>query len=351
MSLTVILRLHYGYTARLSTCMFDTHYTTCNCAVRLSSTTIGPVYVEVGVNPNPPVQSINAYSLGPTSLNLSVTSSTASWLSASVGSSTTCSSGPEPVCIPINITLNTAGLSIGSYSGSFTLSDPNAIDSPQSVTVSVLVGGTPSSAIFYVTPNAGAATAQSDTASFIVNTGSAVLSTVTTADKGSWLNFTLGSNHVVYDSYQLRVTAQPGQTAETYTGAVVLSGSPNSADNQTINVTMIVTSQPILQIPTSPIPFNLVQGETQTSTVTFQNLGSGSLQHLRRKRLGKRIERRGPRRRQHYAHGECGFPESGKLFRRGHADIQRREYRDFDPRADQRQCSQWANRGLWRRGR
>lgn len=244
--------------------------------LRLSANTIGPVYVESGANG--PAQLINAFNLGDGALNLAVTSSSASWLSASVGQPTVCSGGPVSACIPINITLNTTSLGIGNYSESFTLNDPNAIDSPQIVTVQLQVNGAPSSANLYVTPNNGASTALSDTVSLAVNTGSAVLSTVTTSDNGSWLNFTLGANHVVYTSYQLRVTAQPGQTEGSYTGTVILSGSNSSADDKAIGVALHITSQPILQIPVTPITFNLVQGQAaQTYNVTFQNVGLGSL--------------------------------------------------------------------------
>ena len=244
--------------------------------LRLSANTIGPIYVESGANG--PAQIINAFNLGDGALNLAVTSSSASWLSGSVGQPMTCSGGPVPACIPINISLNTASLGVGNYSESFTLNDPNAIDSPQIVTVQLQVNGAPSSANLYVTPNNGASTALSDTASLTVNTASAVLSTVTTSDNGSWLNFTLGANHVVYTSYQLRVTAQPGQAEGNYTGMVILSGSNSSADDKAISVGLHITSQPILQIPVTPITFNLVQGQAaQTYNVTFQNVGLGTL--------------------------------------------------------------------------
>jgi hypothetical protein len=56
--------------------------------LRLNSANVGPVVLENGVNA--PVQTINAFNLGDGTLNLSVTSSSASWLTASVGQSTTC---------------------------------------------------------------------------------------------------------------------------------------------------------------------------------------------------------------------------------------------------------------------
>ena len=202
--------------------------------LRLSSSTLGPIYVESGANAQPQV--INAFNIGDGALNLAVTSSTASWLSGSVGQPSTCSGGLESVCIPVTLTLNTAGLAIGNYSESLTLHDPNAIDSPQIVTVQLQVNGSPASADLYVTPNNGASTAQSDTASLTVNTGSAVLSTVTTSDNGSWLNFTLGANHVVYSSYQLlgNCSAWDKDPRELYGDGhlVGLQQQPNRQNNQ-----------------------------------------------------------------------------------------------------------------------
>jgi uncharacterized protein (TIGR03437 family) len=59
---------------------------------------------------------------------------------------------------------------------------------------------------------------------------------------------------------------------------ILLSGSVYPADNRTINVNMHVTSQPVLVVPSTPITFNLVQGQSpQTLNVAFQNFGLGNL--------------------------------------------------------------------------
>ena len=242
--------------------------------LRLSSSTVGPVIVQAGSNAQSQV--INASNMGDGTLSLSIISTTASWLIPSVGAPTTCSNGP---CVPININFNTNGLAIGTYTESFTVTDPNAIDAPQTVNVTVQVNGTPTSFDFYVTPNNGSSTAQSGMASTTINTGGTVISSAKTNDSYNWLNFALfGGNHVLYTAWQLRATSQPGQPEGTYTGTVILSGSLYASDNKTINVTLHVTSQPILQIPASPITFNVVQGQSaRTTSVTFQNIGLGSL--------------------------------------------------------------------------
>lgn len=244
--------------------------------LRLSSTSLGPIYVEAGSNG--PAQLINAFNTGDGSLNLVATSS-ASWLSGSIGQPTMCANGPVAACLPINIALNTAGLAIGTYTEYVTLSDANATDAPQAIPVTVQVDGAPTNTDFYVTPNTGASTAQSATAYLTVNVGGSVISTVTTSDSGKWLNFVLfEGNRVYYNGYQIRVTAQTGQAEGNYTGMVVLSGSVYPSDNNTINVNLHVTSQPIIQFPSSPVTLNLVQGQAaQTYSVNFPNIGLGNL--------------------------------------------------------------------------
>jgi len=47
----------------------------------------------------------------------------------------------KPACLPIQFQFQTASLANGSYSGEITVSDPNALDAPQIVTVIVEMGG------------------------------------------------------------------------------------------------------------------------------------------------------------------------------------------------------------------
>jgi uncharacterized protein (TIGR03437 family) len=239
--------------------------------LRLSTTAVGPVYVESGASV--PAQTINAFNIGDGSLNLTVTSS-APWLSGSTGAATTCSGGPAPSCVPIHIAATTAGMAAGTYTESLTLTDPNAVDSPQNVTVTVQVNGAPTTAVdLYVTPNPGS----SVTASMNVNTGGTVQSAITTSNNSGWLSFAVsgGGSYTFFTPYQIRATAQSGQSGN-YTGTVTLTGSPNTVDNGTINVNLHVTSQPILQI--SPIAYSVIQGQAAiTNNVGFQNIGLGTL--------------------------------------------------------------------------
>ncbi|HEY3835662.1 MAG TPA: hypothetical protein VGL72_03790, partial [Bryobacteraceae bacterium] len=137
--------------------------------LRLSTLTIGPLPIEMGSSPGP--QTVNAFNVGDGALNLTASVS-APWLTATVLGPGTCSGGPVAACIPITIAMSTAGMLPGTYTENVTLSDPNSIDAPQTITVTVQVNGAPTTTLdFYVTPNNGASTAQSDTTSQTVNVG------------------------------------------------------------------------------------------------------------------------------------------------------------------------------------
>ena len=258
----------------ITSCILFANILNAASQLRLSGTSIGPVYVEAGSNGQ--AQTINAFNLGDGTLNLSIASS-ASWLNATVGAPTMCSNGPVAACIPINVTLNTSGLSIGNYSETLTVTEPNAIDAPQTITVTLQVDGSPTSADFYVTPNTGTPPTTSNTAFLPVNTGGTVISSVTTTDGMPWLNFILfGGNQVYFTGYQVRASAQRGQAEGTYTGTVLLSGSTYSPDNKSISVSLHITSQPIIQAV--PITLNVVKGgPVQTVNANFSNLGLGTL--------------------------------------------------------------------------
>ena len=55
--------------------------------------------------------------------------------------------GRAGACIPIQVGFQTSALARGSYTGTITVSDPNAVDAPQTIVVTVAVGGTQSVSI------------------------------------------------------------------------------------------------------------------------------------------------------------------------------------------------------------
>ena len=223
-----------------------------------------------------PTQTVQAYNLGDGSLTLTATAS-ASWLSATVGAKTSCTQAGGG-CYAVSITLNTAPLAAGTYTEFVTLTDPNAVDSPQDIAVTVNTTGVPSAITAYTTAFGGT----SSNAIFpVFTTGTGVKGTVTTNSGGNWLTFLDGKSGLISSPapWLVQVATQSGQAPGTYTGTIAISGSSVATDNKTITVTLTVTSSPIIQLSnTSTVRLSTFQGgPTQYSFVNFNNLGGGTL--------------------------------------------------------------------------
>lgn len=263
----MILKNHY-----ISCCGFVlllTLTSMLSAASRLGLTTTA-LTVSIVPGQNGPAQSIDASNLGDGALNLSTTSSV-SWLSASIGAPHSCSLKGN--CIPVQIALQTSGLSAGIYTGTVTVSDPNAVDAPQLVTVTALVGGAvPAKLEYYVPPNGSA--------SSTFTTGGAVTTTV--SNNTPWL--AIASNGAGSFEFGMpvpyTVTAMPqnGMATGDYNGSIAISGSSFAPDNKSIAVLLHVTAQPILQANPASIAFRIAQGANkQTAYVATSNGGQGTL--------------------------------------------------------------------------
>ena len=219
---------------------------------------------------NGPAQSIDASNLGDGLLNLSVSSSVP-WLTASIGAQHSCSLKGN--CIPVQIALQTAALTKGVYTGTVTVSDPKAVDAPQFVTVTALVGGNvPDKLEFFVPPNGSA--------SSTFTTGGPVTTSV--SNNTTWLAIAangMGSFQFgVPVPYNVTATAQNGMGPGDYNGSIALSGSSFSPDNKSVAVLLHVTTQPILVANPSSISFRIAQGANkQTAFAVTANGGQGTL--------------------------------------------------------------------------
>jgi uncharacterized protein (TIGR03437 family) len=234
----------------------------------LNSASAGPVHVFPGSNGT--AQTFNAYNIGTGALNLTATAS-ATWLAASVGALQNCAT-PTGTCYPIQVSLNTTALVAGFYTEYVTVTDPNAVDSPQQITITVNVAGIPSSVSIYVTPEGG----PTPSAYAPVFTQGTVTGAATTQSGGNWLSFVTGGIQTT-TPYAVQVAAQKGMASGNYTGSVVLTGA-NPADNKTINVALTVTASPIVVSITTPVPLSGFPGGTNPSTtVSFTNIGEGTL--------------------------------------------------------------------------
>jgi uncharacterized protein (TIGR03437 family) len=245
----------------------------------LSTTVVGPLSVAVGANGA--TQTLEAFNAGDGNLNLTASAS-ASWLSATIGASQPCTTRSGN-CLPVNIALNTSSLAFGAHTESITLNDPNAVDTPQQIFVTVNIVGVPSSLSFYVTPaSAGTSTSAGSEVASPIYPKSAVTAVVTTQTGGNWLALTdtaaSGGSIVAAAPYYVEAAAQNSQTVGVYSGSIVIAGSSNPADNKTIAVTMTITNSPIIQLgaPTVRLVSDTGIGKA-AATVQFANIGFGTL--------------------------------------------------------------------------
>jgi uncharacterized protein (TIGR03437 family) len=223
------------------------------------------VTVPVVQGTNGPMQYVDAFNIGSGTLSLTATSNV-TWLTATIGTDTLC--GLSGGCYPITIALGTSSLATGIYTGTLTIADPKAIDSPQNITVTVQVGGdVPANLVFYLAPGG------SSSSSF--TTGSAVKATVS-ADT-PWLRVSSAVSDGV-TTVTVKATASTSMAAKAYDGTVTISGSKFAPDNQPVSVVLNVTTEPIVQLSSNAVSFTIAQGAIkQTIPVAVTNGGQGTL--------------------------------------------------------------------------
>jgi len=235
--------------------------------LRLSTTAIGPISVITGQEG--PAQSVQAGNTGDGDLALTATPS-APWLRVSIGSASACAQ--FRMCTPIQISLKTAGLARGNYTGVVTVSAPKAADAPQTITVTVEVsGGVPDSLDLYLPPNS------MTTATF--TTASPLTTAVNNPQGGPVLSIAaVGGGSFSY-SYSYQVTAMvPAGTAENdYKGGIGVASAASHSDVRIMPVTVHVTTQPIASLSPVEVQIRAPQGEKAERSVDLTNIGKGTL--------------------------------------------------------------------------
>lgn len=182
----------------------------------------------------------------------------------------------------------TASLPRGAYTAAVTVSDPDAIDAPQVVTVTVIVGSAPPYSVerfvapgtntgIQIFPNPG-----SPCAGYPAPLGPCLPGLkASTQDGGKWLAVSVGSNNTLNLNWTAWIYLTPDATMPdgTYHGSVAISGT---SDDHAIPVTMHVTTQPIAVPSTTHISLRLAQGAPAMTApflapITFSNSGMGTL--------------------------------------------------------------------------
>ncbi len=235
-----------------------------NAAPRLSLTQTA-LSLTVATGQNAPAQSVDASNSGDGFLTLQ-TASSVPWLVPAIGASHGCPLGGT--CIPVQIAVNSSSLTKGIYTGTVTVSDPNAVDAPQFITVTVAVGGSiPDNLEFFVPPGGSA------TSSFVP------AGRISTTVSAPWLSVAITGGGSFAFNLPYIVTASAGTMATgNYNATIGVSSTAAPQDNKSIAVVLHITSQPVLRTSPGSLQLRSVQGGAkQTVGVAVTNANSGTL--------------------------------------------------------------------------
>jgi uncharacterized protein (TIGR03437 family) len=238
--------------------------------LRLGPSSVVTAWVAAGATA--PSQTLIAGNVGDGSLSLSASvAPSVAWLAVTVGGSEVCPAYFNGTCNPIQFTFKSATLAAGTYTASVTVSDPNAIDSPQVVIVTLQVGmavdqyaapGSKTNVPFPFSCDLGFCTAKAST-----------------ADGGNWLSVVVFSAGT-FSAYESIEVAPPAtMPAGNYSGTVSVSGDIT----QSIPVTMHLTTLPIAVPSTNQINVTLAQNGPPSTYpflpyISLTNSGMGTLQ-------------------------------------------------------------------------
>ena len=238
--------------------------------LRLTTSAVGPISIVEGQNG--PLQVVEAYNAGDGNLTIAAASSQP-WVVPTVGGARPCTSRAG-TCLPINLVLQTATLDRGSATAMVTVSDPNAVDAPQTISVTVQMGGgVPDEVSFFVAPNGSL-----DKVDFKSN--GPLSFNVTTQSGGNWLSMTAQGAGTFDFVVPYRITGRhlPGLPGGTYRGTINITGSAFPPNVRAVPVTLQVTSQPIGLLTVPQIDYTLAADTLPVDrfTVLF-NRGLGTL--------------------------------------------------------------------------
>jgi uncharacterized protein (TIGR03437 family) len=231
--------------------------------LKLTYTTYLPLDVLVGQNG--PVQTAKATNIGDGTLSLSA-SANVPWIVASIAG------------MNVNMALNTASLAKGSYTGVLTVTAAGAIDSPQTISVTVQMGGgVPDSIDFYASPSRAAQPVVTFFAAPGLVTHFSSLRTVFAIQPSEFDSLT--NPKYATQLYEVLNNVEMETTAGTsLTDNLTVAVSTFAPDVKTVPVTLNVTEMPIIDLLTTLAPFNVAQGAAPVEkAIVVGNLGATAL--------------------------------------------------------------------------
>ncbi len=238
---------------------------------------------------NPATQTVAVNNTGDGTLAWTASVSTqsgGSWLAVSP------SSGGNGTVVTVTVT--SSSLPPGTYSGTLTITDASADNSPVQVPVTLTVTAAPTIGLSSVSLSFTAkhlGSIPSNQTVTLSNTGDATLTYTAGATSSGWLSVSPGSGSVAASgNTTLTISVDnTGLTPGTYTGSIAISDSSATNSPQTINVTHVVTAAPRIAVDQASMSFssarltvcNGVTGGANPAnqTLALSNTGSATLNY------------------------------------------------------------------------
>ncbi len=233
-----------------------------------------PLWILQGTN-GPTGVFFEVWNTGDGQLNPRVSGRFSPWLQPVVTGTQLCSFDAGRVCSFVRVFFETAGLPRGTFQGEITVSDANAVDSPQRIPVTIHVGGAvPDDVEFYI----AAADGNSDAIEFPTPAGPAPV--VSVAPAGQFLSVTssgLGSFRFLHN-HRVAATFRAGMGVGDLAGSLSVTGSSFGPDNRSVPVTVHVTNSPIADSSSDSVTLITGPGiDPPPGAVVLSNRGLGDL--------------------------------------------------------------------------
>jgi M6 family metalloprotease-like protein len=191
-----------------------------------------------------PAQTFAVFNTGGGTLNYTI-SELGSWLSLDVLSGTATTEADF-----ITLTYDTAALTSGTYSGTITVTDDSAANSPQAIHVVLTVKPPPIIATSTQALDKSLSAGSSATDLFsIANDGGGTLY-YTLSKSSSWLSLGRTSGTVAAETDEIQVTYDASNLVNgTYSAEIIISNASSGSPSQTIAVTLDVSGHILVQSP------------------------------------------------------------------------------------------------------
>ena len=233
-----------------------------------------PVWISQGTN-GPTGVLFEVWNTGDGQIDPQVSGGFSPWLKPVVSGTQLCSFDAGRVCSLVRVLFEAAAMPRGTFQGEITVSDANAVDSPQRVAVTILVGGAvPDDVELYIAASEG----NSDAVEFQTPAGPAPI--VSVAPAGQFLSVSssgLGSFRFLHN-HRVAATFRAGMGVGDLAGSLSVTESSFAPDNRSVPVTVHVTNGPIADPSSDSV--TLITGpeiDPPPGVVVLANRGLGDL--------------------------------------------------------------------------